>query len=287
MAHLLIWHFISGAAAGYSFLGLSIVSIADKVIEYIWYKKQSPLLGAAVVWIVWALVYGIIAVVIAVVLWFLLFLLGLLNLPLVVFFWVLRWCCCCCGQRCYERVDTKFRNRLEALKWCGQGVRTVWLPGRDDLRQPSDSSPALAAVAAGHGSGASGVGGGRSGVELRRRQVRGMGQDRPRPLARGPLSPLYAPSVSGAPTAGNIDSSVAAASSSASGYGAAQQQTQAAGGSRQPEQQQHQQRALAASLVSVGTQLAQQQQQQPGGSVDLEAGIGSGYQPPPQGKKQQ
>lgn len=41
-------------------------------------------------------------------------------------------------------------------------------------------------------------------------------------------------------------------------------------------------------LVSVGVQLAQQQQQQqPGASDDFEAGFGSGYQLPPQGKKQQ
>lgn len=63
-AGILLWAWRAGGVLGHivAVTGFGAWSMADKSIEYVWYKQQSPLLGAAAVWCVMAAIFGLIAV---------------------------------------------------------------------------------------------------------------------------------------------------------------------------------------------------------------------------------
>ena len=120
-AALVTWRLAGVAAAVAMAVGLSALSVADKSLEYLWYKGQLPLMGAAGLWLLIACGLGVLAVLQTVVCSI------VLTLWCVVLIVPVAVCWCLERANCAQGSCKKCADVLVAAR---EQLRQVWkLPG--------------------------------------------------------------------------------------------------------------------------------------------------------------
>jgi hypothetical protein len=115
------WRLAGQAAAFAMMVGLSALSVADKSLEYLWYKGQLPLMGTAALWLLIACGLGVLAVlqtVVCSIVW---------TVWCVVLVVLVAVCWCLKRANCAQGSCKKFAGMLEAAR--DQLRRIGKLPG--------------------------------------------------------------------------------------------------------------------------------------------------------------